>query len=214
MVQTSYQYANAVISDDYKNLQGIHLQYKNIAIYERDIYFLKSELNLLAQQAIECRASGTIEEILSVLKAYFDNNLSECPSVLKDISEVLGLFNRTTQASSFRLLFSKVNTNMCRKFHTDINNLRLLCTYAGPGTLWVPDEAIDDRALRRNGKNHEIVRDEQQIQQVQTGDVAILKGALYPDAQPILHRSPTIEETGETRILLRIDTNEPLNFLI
>ena len=101
---------------------------------------------------------------------------------------------------------------MCRKFHTDINDLRLLCTYIGPGTLWLPDEAVDLKALQKGGDEQALVVDEQQIQQVSTGDVVILKGALYPEANPILHRSPSIEESGEKRLLLRIDTNEFLNF--
>ena len=44
------------------------------------------------------------------------------------------------------------------------------------------------------------------------GDIIILKGALYPEANAILHRSPTIEENGEKRLLLRIDTYEALGF--
>ena len=44
------------------------------------------------------------------------------------------------------------------------------------------------------------------------GDIVILKGALYPESKAIIHRSPTIEETGKKRLLLRIDTNESVNF--
>ena len=47
---------------------------------------------------------------------------------------------------------------------------------------------------------------------VNAGDVVLLKGALYPGANPILHRSPSIEELGKVRLLLRIDTNSFLNF--
>ncbi len=213
MIQTSYPYANAVISVDDKTLQDIHLKAKNIAIYQRDIEPLRQELDQIAEQAIECRATGTAEEILSLLKDYFDNDLSECTSLFADISQLVRLFEKTTQASSFRLLLTTVSTNMCRKFHTDVNDLRLLCTYLGPGTLWLPDEAVDYKALQKGGDNQEIVRDEQQIQQVRTGDAVLLKGALYPEANPILHRSPSIEKNGEKRLLLRIDTNEFLNFL-
>lgn len=146
-------------------------------------------------------------------KDYFNSNLSECASFFEDVSELVKLFERATQASSFRLLLTTVSTNMCRKFHTDVNDLRLLCTYIGPGTLWLPDEAIDYKALQTGRNNQEIVVDERRIQQVRTGDVVILKGALYPEANPVLHCSPAIEGKGEKRLLLRIDTNEFLNFL-
>ena len=214
MIQIKSPYTNAVISHDDKDLQDIHLKSKNIAIYQRDINPLKKELNQLAKQSIECRATGTVEEILSSLKNYFNDNLDESISLFEDITNLLRLFEKTIQASSFRLLLVTVDTNMCRKFHTDINDLRLLCTYIGQGTLWLPDDIVNEIALVRGGGNEEIVKDEKQIQQIRTGDVALLKGGLYPGANPILHRSPTIEKTGEKRLLLRIDTNEFLDFLI
>ena len=99
---------------------------------------------------------------------------------------------------------------MCRKFHTDINDLRLLCTYVGPGTLWLPDEAIDRNML--TASTQELLIEEQHIQQVATGDVVLLKGALFENSNPILHRSPAIEASGATRFLLRIDTNQFSNF--
>ncbi|MEM6380738.1 MAG: DUF1826 domain-containing protein, partial [Bacteroidota bacterium] len=74
------------------------------------------------------------------------------------------------------------------KVDTDINSLRLLCTYSGPGTLWLPNEIVNHKALITRGGNKQIVLDERQIQQVATGAVIILKGALFPQANPIVHR--------------------------
>jgi len=213
MIHIRSSYANAVISDDRKDLQGIHLNSKNIAIYQRDIKFLSKELDQITEQSVECRASGTIKEISTALNTYFTNELPEHKILLDDILNLLGLFEQVTKSSSFRILLATVNTNMCRKFHTDINDLRLLCTYVGQGTCWLPDEAVNQKALKPGSGNQEIVKNEEQIQQVRTGDVVLLKGALYPKANPILHRSPSIEKNGEKRLLLRIDTNEFLNFL-
>lgn len=154
--------------------------------------------------------SGTVEEISNFLDAYFTAELPEQKILLDDILGLLELFKQVSKTSSFRLLLATINTNMCRKFHTDINNLRMLCTYVGPGTLWLPEEAINHRALR--AKRSDFILDKNLIQQVDTGDALILKGALYPESKAIIHRSPTIEETGEKRLLLRIDTNESLNF--
>ncbi|MEM7381676.1 MAG: DUF1826 domain-containing protein, partial [Bacteroidota bacterium] len=97
------------------------------------------------------------------------------------------------------------------RFHTDINELRMLCTYVGAGTLWLPDDAVDRNAYLSGKDNKDIVPDKNLIQQVCTGDVLILKGALYPGSTPILHRSPSVTENDEERILLRIDINESLN---
>ena len=71
---------------------------------------------------------------------------------------------------------------------------------------------------KRDGSSQQyecIVLDESNIQQAKTGAVVILKGAMYPakGTNAVVHRSPTIEESGATRLLLRIDTNEFLNFI-
>lgn len=200
-------YPNAAISKDAAALKDIHIPSKNIAIYQRDDDSMSHELAQLASQSIEWRANGTLEDILRQVR----DELEHYPGLRKDVSALMELFEEITQASSFRLLLATVSTNMCTKFHADVNDLRMLCTYIGPGTLWVPDEAIDQKALRENSRDKEVAIDLQQIQQARTGDVVILKGALYPEASPILHRSPTIEENGERRLLLRIDTSEFLS---
>jgi len=205
LVATSASYSNAVISQYTEALQGIHLETKNIAIYQRDVAELCNELDQMAKHPVECRASGSVEDILLVLRDQLEHGSGKFPKLYADVAELLALFKRITRASSFRLLLTSVSTNMCRIFHTDINDLRLLCTYSGPGTLWLPTESIDGSSLN---KSKDIKIDKSQIQQVATGDIAILKGALYPKSNPVLHRSPAIEESGEHRFLLRIDTNE------
>ncbi|MEM0992137.1 MAG: DUF1826 domain-containing protein [Bacteroidota bacterium] len=212
MIPTAVLYQNAAIGHHPQILQDIHLSSKNIAIYQRDTQQLNGELDQIREQNIECRAKGTIEEVLLSLENYFDHNLPECPALLADISALLSSFQKITKATSYRLLLATVKTNMCRRFHTDINDLRMLCTYIGQGTLWLPDEAVNQKAVAR-GSNQEIVADKQLIQQASTGDVVILKGALCEGANPILHRSPSIEKHGEQRLLLRIDTNDFLNSL-
>ena len=194
------------------SLQQIHHKDINIAIYNREIGFLSNEISLLLNKQIDLRASGTMDSILSIMKKELGSINSAF--ILKDIEYLLSIFSQITRAQSFRLLLASVNTNMCRKFHTDINEIRLLCTYSGPGTLWLTEDNINRKALDACGDNECIVLDESKIQQAKTGSVVVLKGAIYPQdgTKAIVHRSPTIEETGEKRLLLRIDTNEFLNF--
>ena len=212
MLTTKCLYANAIISNNEKALEDIHLSTINIAIYERDITALSEELSQMMEQPVECKAIGTKAEVLSSLNDYFAAHFSNCTNLLADITRLVQLFENTTKPNSLRILLTTVSTNMCRKFHTDINDLRMLCTYVGPGTLWLPDELVDYKALQRRGDDQAVIKDPQQIQQVRTGDVVFLKGALYPEANPILHRSPSIEKKGEQRLLLRIDSDEFLNF--
>ncbi len=63
MEKALIHYANAVISNDHNDLQMIHMKFKNIAIYERDILSLLNELNQITDQKMECRANGNVEEM-------------------------------------------------------------------------------------------------------------------------------------------------------
>jgi hypothetical protein len=212
MIDAKTKFSNAIISENDNGLNEIHKKSKNIAIRQRNISAIRQEIDLVVSQEIEYRTSGSKKEIIDALSSYFKENLNSSRHVLEDIVHLLQQYEQLTEAKSFRLSFATVNTNMCRRFHTDINTLRMLCTYYGPGTLWLPNEAINMKAYHSGDNNSEIVSDQSMIQQADTGDIVILKGALYPDANPILHRSPTIEENGENRLLLRIDATDSLNF--
>lgn len=201
---------NAVIGNDSEVLHDIHLKAKNIAIYHRAIESLKKGIGNAINQPIEFRASGTKEEITFSLNTYFTNELPKKNDFLKDVLNLLGLFERVTRVSSFRVSLATISTTMCPRFHADNNQLRMLCTYSGPGTLWLPNDAVDRDAYLTGKGNRKILADESHAQQVDTGDVVILKGALYPGATPILHRSPDVQEDGKQRILLSIDANELL----
>ena len=103
---------------------------------------------------------------------------------------------------------------MCRRFHTDLNYIRMLCTYSGPGTMWLSENNLNRKALDDLDENDSIVINQNDIKQVDTGSVVILKGALYPreGTKAAVHRSPNIEESQQKRLLLRIDTDELFNF--
>ncbi|PHI21732.1 hypothetical protein CEQ90_00135 [Lewinellaceae bacterium SD302] len=201
---------NWMVDSTPRVLNGIHQSDVNIVVYERDTSALKSEVDQLLKQHNEFRGSGEIQDIMRKLSSTVDQAIY--PLIYQDIHNVLSLFAEVTKADNFRLLLAIVSTNMCSKFHTDINDLRLLCTYHGPGTLWLSDDNINYRALDNYGSEAPIVLRQDDIRQVRTGDVAILKGAIYPDTKkPVIHRSPPIVADNQKRLLLRIDTNATQN---
>ena len=95
-----------------------------------------------------------------------------------------------------------------------MNELRLLCTYVGKGTLWVPDEAVNRASLQALEDDSKILSDKNMIQQASNGEVLILKGALYggKGTKAIVHKSPEIERKKEQRLVLRIDSNDLFSF--
>jgi hypothetical protein len=80
-----------------------------------------------------------------------------------------------------------VDTDACRRFHTDYTTLRLLTTYRGQATQWIRVGSPD------------------RIEQMAAGEIGIFKGRRLLDDPSILHRSPPIGDRGESRLLLVID---------
>lgn len=205
--------ANLAAGQESRVLERIHEPEVNIAVWERSQPVPIAEINVvLGRLTGEIRAHGCVTAILEHLREVFTTIELDAEHMLHDIALLLEGFANTSMVKDLRLSLSAVNTNMCRRFHTDVNDLRLLCTYVGPGTLWLPNDAVNEKAIRNRDPHLPIERSPEDVQQVGTGHVAIIKGALYPGDRvaACVHRSPTIEETGEQRLLLRIDTNGPL----
>lgn len=129
--------------------------------------------------------------------------------LMADIAETLGAFARVAGTTRMRVSFGAVNTDKCRKFHVDFVGLRLVLTYAGPGTEWLPNSAVDREALAHPldcpcDANKKIVRSDDEIRRAKAGDVVILKGGKFhgDPSRAAVHRSPPVEASGETRVVL------------
>ena len=188
-----------------KILSDIHQKHVNIAVYNRDIHPLKKEIDSLVKRDITFDSRGTIDAILEELTIQIKGD--ENMLMMQDIQNRLQHFKSITKAKRFRLFLATISTNMCRKFHMDYNELRMLCTYSGQGTLWLTEDNIDRNALDAYDSNACIVIDQNRIKQAKTGSVVVLKGAKYSNKMKngAVHRSPSIEENCEKRLLLRID---------
>lgn len=195
-------------------LREIHAPDVNIAVWERSLTVPVQELQqVLDGLPREVRAHGCVTAIVECLRDTFLASGVRAEALLKDIAMLLEEFSGTALVKDMRLALTAVNGTLCRRFHTDTNDLRLLCTYVGPGTLWLLDDAVNEEALRSRDPDLHIERSAGDILQIPTGHVAIIKGACYPgrSMRACMHRSTTIEESGQRRLLLRIDTNGPMH---
>ena len=105
-------------------LKNIHHQEVNIVIYQRELNALASEIDGLLAQDVSFSADGTVGEILKEISTVLPPD--KYPLILQDIKELLHGFKEVTHSKEFRLLLKTVKTNMCRRFHTDINDVSLL----------------------------------------------------------------------------------------
>lgn len=94
----------------------------------------------------------------------------------------------------------------CPRFHVDHTHLRLLCTYRGPGTEWLTNAQVDRDAQGRGAPNERIIRFGEPSR-FEPFSVGILKGDAYPGnaGNGLVHRSPPISGSGQTRVLFCLD---------
>ncbi len=112
-----------------------------------------------------------------------------------DIHDLVTAFARITGSDLVDVRLERVSDDACWKFHRDYVAARLLTTYRGPGTEWVQPEQAEQALKDQREYNGPIAH-------FRNNDVAIFKGSCAGDGSGIVHRSPPIAGTGQTRLLL------------
>ncbi|MFV0243953.1 MAG: DUF1826 domain-containing protein [Qingshengfaniella sp.] len=113
-----------------------------------------------------------------------------------DVQALATRFAGIMGQEKIELRLDAISGNACTRFHVDFVSARLLCTYRGLGTEYGIAEGAGDPAAPN---------------QMQPGWVGLFRGRTWPSpaACGLVHRSPPIAGTGETRLLLVIDVAEP-----
>ena len=112
--------------------------------------------------------------------------------LIDDIAALANVFADINQTKFLRLRLEAITGNACSKFHIDAVTTRLVCTYRGPGTQY---------CFSADGT------DSSNIFDVPTSSPIVMRGTLWPtkERSGFLHRSPPIEGSGKTRLLLVLD---------
>lgn len=116
----------------------------------------------------------------------------ERSALTHDIAELATHFAAIMGVDYVRLRLDVVTTNACRKFHIDAITARLICTYRGQTTQF---------------GQAKLDCDPDDVRSVPHASPIILRGTKWASDAPtrLKHRSPPIEGTGETRLLLVLD---------
>jgi hypothetical protein len=146
-------------------------------------------------QRIETLSAAT-NPTLSSLPAGSDRaSLVDDLALLREITcELLG-------CTEVGLRFARIGHAMCPGWHVDKTSIRLVCTYQGPGTQWLDDQAIDRRALRPGQTA------DRAFTEALPGEIVLLKGSLWQDNEAFgaIHRSPELASSAPLRTLITLD---------
>ena len=152
-------------------------------------------------------ATGNVDNILNQKI----NGMLDVNTLSHDITQLVEMFCCLFGLNRVGLRLNSLDKAMCPKFHCDKIQCRLVTTYYGNGTQWLPNHLVDRDQL--GFKSHGLIdgksgvyRSEFDIQQLQLGDVALLKGENWQDnsGSGIVHRSPDVRK-GEKRLMLTLD---------
>ena len=178
-----------------------------IAVWQRGVRFDWQEwLTQLPSQTLPCcRLQLALDEAFPALQAAC--NASGTPQgklrndFIADIAKLVRIFLTQAACDKVQLRLDVITDNACSKWHRDCTPIRMICTYRGPGTMWVPPH-LSRQTLKEPGD--EVLW----ASKMQTGDVAFFKGSGWPGQEHeggVVHRSPNITGQGIARLVLVLD---------
>ena len=203
-------YRRSATSDNVDVLSEIYRDDTNIAIWQRQLSdSVKDTVNQLIDNDITISSTVQPDTVISTLT---DNRLSITnPSLSELVFELVDTFCRLFEQSHVGLRISTLHNAMCPKFHVDRLPCRLVTTLHGVGTEWLPHDVVDRSKLGTGSlglpdDRSGLYNSSTDIQQLTTGDVALLKGELWKgnEGAGLVHRSPTVCPS-EKRVLLTLD---------
>lgn len=186
------------LTDSAEDLSAIHRQGVAAAVWQRAPLPLFQnwidglDAELLPKARVILRPEAIPDAVRHICDTSGTPDGPERDMLIDDISALAKIFAGLMRARFLRLRLDVVTTNACRKFHVDAVTSRLVCTYRGTGTQY---------GTSRGGS------DPERIFTVPSCAPILLRGTLWPEqpASGLLHRSPPIEGSGETRLLLVLD---------
>ena len=206
----------AYIDNKPEVLTEIYQKDSNIVIWQRD--FSKSFENCIAgflqanptfQLSITLSSSNAIE----VIHKYLGAN-DQYIELSENVAELVDMYAYLFGLKRVGLRLASLDRAMCPKFHVDRVPCRLVTTYTGIATQWLPHNHVDRSKLGMGSQGKSdtdsgLYQNAHDIQQLSAGDVALLKGELWEGNENagLVHRSPVVN-TDENRLLLTLDFSD------
>jgi hypothetical protein len=139
-------------------------------------------------------------------------NISGHDAWWRDVARLTAAFCDLFETERVGLRLRTLDKPMCPRFHVDHVPCRLVCTYGGMGTQWLPDVHVDRTKLGpgSNGLPDEesgLILDPSTISTMPAYAVGLMKGAKWEghEERGLVHRSPRLTSAEPRRLLLTLD---------
>jgi len=153
----------------------------------------------------EVVSAATFGAALNEYLSQFSTTAIQREIILSEIGQLLGIMIGLSSENKAQLVFGLVDSDHCRLFHVDHNELRMVCTFWGKGTEYLLNSDVYRAGLGK-GTNEGHIAD-RPIQRLGTFDVGIMKGERFSgnDGNGLVHRSPPRLPGDSVRLFLAID---------
>ena len=201
------EYKRAIEGDQPTILSGIYSNETNMAVWQRHFtkelnQAISSIVNTLPRLQASCTVTpqSSYDAINTVL-----GTTEESKILSKDITLLVDMFCCLFDLNRVGLRLTVLNQAMCPNFHVDKVPCRLVTTYQGKGTEWIPYHLVNRSQLSAINQSG-LFKSANDIQQLNKGDVALLKGELWDGNENagLVHRSPQCKNDS-SRLLLTLD---------
>ncbi|PPC89839.1 MAG: hypothetical protein CTY34_09985 [Methylobacter sp.] len=205
----------AVISSNLTDLSRIYEDGVNLCVIER---LMPKAVEQFIYQALQ--GVGSIEVSQPVDPMSFDfgrlwpqaSHLPGYGAWLDDLTMLISLFCDLFECREAGLRLLSLDKAMCPRFHVDRGPVRLVCSYGGIGTEWLPEYALDRRKLGMGGlgkpdNESGLITDPTAIRQMPAFALGLMKGENWAgnEGQGLVHRSPQPTAAQPRRLLLTLD---------
>ncbi len=123
---------------------------------------------------------------------------------IKDMSKICILYSDIIKKDS--LNFSLKTSRGCKRYHIDNVPVRLLVTYYGKGTEWLPRDVCNYSAYYNGESNEKIIKIKNRSKFIKPWSIAVFKGQKFKGGtKAILHRTPN-EALNKKSLLMCLDS--------
>jgi len=205
----------SLVSRDFADLAGIYQHNINLCLIERPF---PGNIEQFVYAALAGKFS--VETSLQIDPLCFDfgaiwprvSGLPGYHAWLDDVQMLVGAFCDLFELREAGLRLYTLDKTMCPRFHVDRVPARLICSYGGIGTEWLPEYGVDRTKLGmgaggRPDDQSGLILDPTAIRQMPAYAVGLMKGEHWEgnEGHGLVHRSPALTAVRPRRLLLTLD---------
>lgn len=204
-----------VYSDHPRVLADIFQENTNIVIWRRELGERLSEAVagfIIANPRLETTEIVAPESVRADIGELTGGSVPD--NLAEDIAELVEMFCCLLGLNRAGLRLKRLSQAMCPRFHVDLVPCRLVTTYFGVATEWLPHQSVDRSKLGSGNSGQSdldsgLYKRDSDVRRLDCGDVALLKGEAWPgnEGGGLVHRSPAVP-SGINRLLLTLDVTD------